>query len=533
MKSFMFVTLVVFAVSTGHAEFGYMGGLIDIPVATPPEDNFISIIPSGSFALGDDPYPATMDVTLSFSIAKKGEITFSALTLGDYSLNGKLSFLEERETTPALAAGIDYVTYNQWISSVGNGNTIGFEDDVGYGAERPKEAFSLFLVATKNIENLGVPFSATVGIGRGKFVGRGPTSKYTNSDIFFDTTHSVVFGVFAGVALKFTPNFSAIMEYDGRDGNLGLRYELNTFACNLALTHLEQLGSNGNIKPRIAFGIALKSTILKPAKKGFITGKVFDAYSKEPIDASIVFSDTKLEALLFQGDYRIALVPGAYRLMVTSEGYIGKRFRVNVRPDDEVILDIPLLNITNNDSLKLHLRMGESFMNEGKVRLARNEFTRALEIYPEHSAAKKHLNELDEKITEFIANHKKSAIDHVHEGWIEEAILEWKEVLKLDPNDQDAIDSIKALQTELEEMKKPSPQVETEEKPKVPVEKKQPEPPRLSAEEIETMYDQALLHYFNEEYERALKMFRRILQADPSHTKAKKYLERTKRILGL
>ncbi len=531
MKFSVFFISIVFIVSMSHGEFEQIGALIDVPVATPPEENFFSIIPSGSFTLADDPHSAEMNLALSFSIAGRGEISLSALTPENYALRGKLAVLEEKESTPALAIGIDNITYTQWVSPVGGEDTTGLLDDLGYGKERPKEAFSVFLVATKNFENLAVPFSTTIGLGRGKFVGYGPLSKYTNSDVFFDSNHSLSFGVFGGVALKFTPNLSAIVEYDGRDGNLGLRYELRHLVFNLAFTHLEQLRSHGAIHPRVALGVAIKSTIFTPPKKGFIAGRVFDTYSKEPVDASIIISDTELEPILVRGDYDIALSPGIYSLTIISEGYIAKKFKVTVRPEGQVRLDIPMLNLAKNDSLKLHLKMGEAFINEGKIRLARNEFARVLEIYPDHPMARRQLSELDETIAELIVNHKKIAINYSQEGWLEEAIFEWKEVLSLDPNDGAAADSIAELQRRLGQKEDIESSIKLMQK--TTPERKQPARPKLSSEEIDAMYNKALVHYFSEEYEDALQIFQEILQADPSHTKAEKYLERTKRILGL
>jgi len=531
MKFCISLLSIIFVISVPRAEFGYLGGLIDIPVATPPEETFVSVIPSASFALGDASHSAAMDVAVSISIAGRGEVTLSAFTLKNYALNTKLSFLEEKEFVPALAIGIDNITYTEWISSVGGESTIGFEDDLGYAGERPKEAFSIFLAATKNIEDFEMPLSATIGIGRGKFVGRGPLSKYTNSDVFFDTTHSAVFGIFGGLALELTPNLSAIIEYDGRDGNVGLRYDLQHFTFNAAFTHLEQLRSEGTIASRIALGVALKSTILAPEKKGFIAGRVFDTYSKTAIGATIVLSGTELDPMFVKGDYRIELTPGIYRLHVTSEDYLGKKFKVTVRSDDEVKLDIPMLHLAKNDSLTLHLRMGEALMNEGNLRLARDEFTRVLEIYPEHTIARRYQLELDEKIAQLIVEHRRLAVDYHYEDLLEEAISEWEKVLELNPFDQEATDSIEMLRRESAEKQVTPTKIET--KPEVTPKRKQPERPKLSREEVEDMYDKALVHYFNEEYERALEMFQKILEADPGHSKAKKYLERTKRILGL
>jgi len=534
MRLSIFAVSLVLTASLLHGEYGHLNGMIDIPTAIPSEESFISIIPTGSFALGDDPHSTTVDLTAGLSIARRAEICLSAFTLKDYSLHVNFSVLEERGTMPALAIGVDNITYHEWVSSAGSGDTVGLVDDLGYGDHRPKEFFSAFIVATKTIGNLGLPLTATVGIGRGRFVGRGPLSKYTNSDAFSDEKHTEAIGMFGGLAVKFTPQLSGMVEYDGRDGNLGLRYELKNLSFDLAFTHLEQLRSEGNIVPRFAFGLGLKIPVLSPPKEGFIAGRVYDAYSNIPLNASLLVSDVRQNPAAIQGDYQVRVPAGARKLEFTAQGYYGKRFKVHVRPDSEVRLDVPMVNVAMKDSLDSHMSLALNLVQSGNIRLARDEFAKALAIYPDHPEAKRNHIELDEKIAELIANHRRRAIDYSNEGWIEQAIQEWGEVLKLDPSSGEATYAVDELQKKLKEAQKAQATATTKPAPtEKPSSKPKPaESPKLSAEEIEAMYNKAIMHYYNEQYEQALDILQKILKADPGNTKAKKYLDRTKRILG-
>jgi hypothetical protein len=521
-------------VPAASAEFTYSGGLIDIPEATPPRETYVSFAPSGSFALGDDPHSFVSDLNVSLSVAGRGEISLSVYTIENYSLNTRLTVLPGNETTPAVAVGMDNITYREWTSSVGDGSSVGFQDDLGYAEKRPREAFSFFVVATKTVENLPLPFRATAGIGRGKYVGKGPLSQYTNSDIFFDSDNTLAVGLFGGIAVNLAPSVSAMLEYDGRDANIGLQYDHGHVSLKLAFTHVEQLRSSGEIGPRVALGLALNSTTLTGQRKGHIAGRVFDAYSGDPVSATITIPGVREDGLETDGAYRIAVRPGSYRLQVASEGYFAKQFKVAVRPDDRTELSVPLLHIVRSESLSLHLDTADRLLEEGKIRSARDEYAAVLRIYPDHETAHTRLREIEEQVDQLLSLHRSRALQYQEAGMLQESLSEWSEFLKLKPEDMEATDAIENLRVTIQqkqiEKKSPTPKKKS---PAPPPERRAEEPPKLTTEEVEILYDQALIHYFNEEYEEALDLLKRILKDYPNHQKAKKYLDRTARILGL
>ncbi len=363
-------------------------------------------------------------------------------------------------------------------------------------------------------------------------MGKGPLSQYANSDVFFDNDNALALGLFGGIALRLGSSLRAVLEYDGRDGNVGLQYDHRYVGFKLAFTHVEQLRSSAEIKPRVALGLVIRSAAPTAEKRGHISGRILDAYSGDPVPASISVPDAR-SLVDSDGNYTFALPPGTYRLQVTSEGYFTKQFKVTVRPEQDTELNVPLLNIARSESLSLHLGEAERLAEEGDIRSARDEYAAVLKIYPEHQLSSARVRELDEQMAQIMSLHRSRALEYQESGRFEQALSEWTELLRLKPGDPEALGAVEDLRARAKRQAEQRPQapVKTERKTAPP--RKPKETPKLTTEEVEILYDQALVHYFNEEYEKALELFKRILKDYPDHQKAKKYLDRTQRILGL
>jgi hypothetical protein len=183
----------------------------------------------------------------------------------DFALDLAYQLAAENRGFPSLAIGISELTYNKYISPVGS-------DDKTYEDEkylpRPPEIASAYLVASKKLnENIEI----TAGIGRGKFVGYGPYSRYFNYDVLFDNKHeNLVVGLFAGLQYSISKNISFIIEGDGRDANLGILYETNKFKGSLGFTKAEHLfvESEELLTPRINVNLSMKLPDVKKITKG-------------------------------------------------------------------------------------------------------------------------------------------------------------------------------------------------------------------------------------------------------------------------
>ena len=97
-------------------------------------------------------------------------------------------------------------------------------------------------------------------------VGYGSRSKYFNFDILTGgkTKHDITFGVFWGAYYIVSKKFHILVDFDGRDFNVGGRYVDPLFSVNFALTKLEHfLGGSPKFSPRFGFGITINPRIFR------------------------------------------------------------------------------------------------------------------------------------------------------------------------------------------------------------------------------------------------------------------------------
>ncbi len=199
-------------------------------------------------------------------------LTLKVYTLKDFAFDLLYRIMPEIGGTPAVAVGVYDLTYRKYISSTGsNPPQGGYNDDNSYYWEewlegnyrRGLENLSIFLVLSKHFTYRII---ATAGLGRGRFVGYGIRSKYFNFDILTggETKHDITFGIFWGAQYIVSKNFRLLMDFDGRDFNVGFRYTQPLLSINFALTKLEHmLGGSPKFSPRVGFGITINPQIFR------------------------------------------------------------------------------------------------------------------------------------------------------------------------------------------------------------------------------------------------------------------------------
>ncbi|MEO0284730.1 MAG: hypothetical protein ABIM58_05075 [candidate division WOR-3 bacterium] len=267
-----------------YGEFQNSFSQIDIPTAILPSTPFYSEfslyahfglrreIKSGYEIKNYDPSkPFDFDMYGTMSLGNFF-FTLKVYTLSDYAIDLIYRIMPEIGVTPAVAVGIYDITYRKYISSTGsNPPEGGYNDDNSYYWEDWKEGdyrrnlenFSLFLVFSKHFTYKIV---GTFGLGRGRFVGYGSRSKYFNFDILTGgkTKHDITFGVFWGAYYIISKNFHILLDFDGRDFNVGGRYVSPLISVNFALTKLEHfLGGSPRFSPRFGFGITINPRIFR------------------------------------------------------------------------------------------------------------------------------------------------------------------------------------------------------------------------------------------------------------------------------
>jgi len=279
MKKILVVSITILGLL--KAEFENTFSQIDIPTALlPSQPGYAEFSIFTHFSLRKElNYHVDFDPSKPFDFDMYGTIalgnifaTLKVYTLKDYALDLAYRIMPEIGGAPAVAIGVYDLTYKKYISSTGsNPPEGGYNDDNSYYWEdwiegdyrRNLENLSIFLVLSKH---LSYRFIATVGIGRGRFVGYGSRSKYFNFDMLTGskTKHDITFGIFWGAQYIISKNFRLLMDFDGRDFNVGFRYISPLFSINFALTKLEHiLGGSNKFSPRVGFGVTVNPQIFR------------------------------------------------------------------------------------------------------------------------------------------------------------------------------------------------------------------------------------------------------------------------------
>lgn len=259
-----FVLFLVFAAgiavsvsNAGSLPFS-RSGLIDIPTATVLQHTQIAIggsITAFSYELADSTSESDFAIGGHLEIGLFNRAQIGATWLGDAGISGNVRVLvfSERINTPALAVGCQNI--------IGEKNYEFFKDsdDSLYQYEEDQN-FAAYLVITKNLEYIfGIPVEVNLGYGIGRF----KQGENANED----GISNPVRGLFGALDIHPAHNVSIIIEWDGRDANLGVTYTMNkNVRFMAAVAELEQLsrGSDVNrmdVMQNVKFSIGVEFTV--------------------------------------------------------------------------------------------------------------------------------------------------------------------------------------------------------------------------------------------------------------------------------
>jgi hypothetical protein len=360
----VFTLLCCFAGSL-YAEFNRTTGLIDIPTAYILPAKVWKFSMNGSVRLGSkniwEKKPADMDMSIAYGLYGRAEASLSMFTLKDYVLDLTYLLTDETDNVPAIAFGLQNLTYERFITEVGAGDKLaeidpdaeqvadqrnGWGDDETY-PRRNSEQFSVYFVMSKAFGAWG---QYHLGIGRGRFVGYGSRSKYFNTDVYSDVEHNDAVGIFWGAAFDFFQGFGPMIDFDGRDFNIGLQYRSPYFRISLAAVKLEhRLGGMQSLAPRFAFGgsATTQAVVEERAVKrvGVLAGKAWDKSTAKALKAVISFPGSDLGGIISSektGSFKITLPAGIYVVRSTAKGYYWKQKKVRIAPDKTTICNFAM-----------------------------------------------------------------------------------------------------------------------------------------------------------------------------------------------
>jgi len=510
-------------------------GYIDIPSGYIPNQGFYLNV-SGGYEIGQVPQDIdkyNLNASLNF-VFPKFEGLLAYYRVQDWTID--LKYLLFSKKVYSLSMGIDRITYRKYITPLGGGDTYtsGYLDE--QYRTRPQERFSIYVVNTYK------PFDfveLTAGIGRGKYVGYGPRSRYFNIDYFLtksDTSNyhpDYSFGLFWGLRVKILPFLSGVIEFDGRDVNGGIGFNFGNYYFNLCLTKIEQISDIVDRNVRFNFSFGGKVYGIAQKKTGFIIVRVYDDETKLPLQCVIELTDlktnkTKSFVVNEQGVAQILTEEGSYKLVFKKENYVQKTGKVKVVKDKKIDIKIGLKRILSPEETLVESKLNEvkELINSGRLNEANNLINECMKIIPGYSktvALQKELKDLI-KIKVDSLNNLASQYEKTNP---EIGIRYLEEILKITPNDESVKSRIDALKIMIASKTKPvtpPPQVKPEKPKEIP--KTQTQKP--SQEEINNWYKEAVNLYLQGKYKESKTLLEKILKYDPTNEKAKKYLEKVK-----
>lgn len=261
MKSILilaFVASILVSVSNAGSLPFSRSGIIDIPTATVLQHTQIAIggsITAFSYELPDSTSESDFAVGGHFEVGLFNRAQIGVTLLGDAGISGdvRVLILSERINSPALAVGCQNITgeKNYEFFKDSNDSLYQYEED---------QNFAAYIVLSKNLDYLfGVPVEVNLGYGIGRFK--------QGADAKEDGINNPFRGLFGALSIHPTYNISLILEWDGRDANIGASYTLNrNVRFMAAVAELEQLSRGSSRDPmdvmqNVKFSIGVEFTI--------------------------------------------------------------------------------------------------------------------------------------------------------------------------------------------------------------------------------------------------------------------------------
>jgi tetratricopeptide (TPR) repeat protein len=391
------------------------------------------------------------------------------------------------------------------------------------------------LVATSAVH---ANIEMTLGLGRGRFVGYGPRSKYLNFDAFLDDAHEdFAVGLFGGMKISTPVGASFILETDGRDANVGIRYGSGMFKGTLSLEKIEHFFAESSRlinAPWLNLSLSFspmggaESLIAKTGKLNLL---LKDKESEKRIPGKVIVSKGSVEKSFEVTSAQKAVIeldPGKYKISIFSAGYKMKTAQIPIKAGSDLDFTVSLSKVINpaiKKSMDL-TKEGADYYKRGLLMQAKQKLQEALKLYPKNEKAKKGLQLVQKAFADNINALKTKARAREGAGDIKGAIALWEQAAALEADPSGTNSHIRSLRNKLTAKKKPVTRKTT---PKKVTKKAAPKKKTLSKQDIADLYTKGLSAYFDGNYKQAVKYFQQVLSADPSHSQAKRYLGEAKK----
>jgi len=157
-----------------------------------------------------------------------------------------------------------------------------------------------------------------------------------------------------------------------------------------------------------------------------------------------------------------------------------------------------------------HFRLGLDYYNDNEYLLARAEWRNVLEIDPENEQTVDYLRRTEEKLDERLQSHISAAAKHERAGRLPEALGEWNIVRMIDPENTEAPAAIERIKVSIEGMGRDY---------------------RDASRRLETidLFEKAVTAFVEGRNEDAISLAHKVLQLDPAHEEAKDLINKAER----
>jgi len=157
-----------------------------------------------------------------------------------------------------------------------------------------------------------------------------------------------------------------------------------------------------------------------------------------------------------------------------------------------------------------HFKLGLKYYTNNDLLLARAEWKNVLDLDPGNEKAKEYLAKTEEKLSEKISIHRLKAREFEKRGMLTAALSEWNLVRMIDPENGEAVEASKRINNKLEALRKEY---------------------RATSNRLRVvnLFDGALKSFSTGEYSKAIRLLNELLKIDPNNAEGKKLLARAKR----
>jgi len=301
--------------------------------------------------------------------------------------------------------------------------------------------------------------------------------------------------------------FGIRIGYDSEQVTAGVGFALRGFQLDYGFFSREDAGSSHPITLSASFGSSLdeRLRIAEERRK-----KALEEYVRNVVTRKVSEHINKANAYRKDGDLEKALDELKIVLEYDPSNDVAQELIGEVRK--EILAKQEELTRNREKALLInqHFKLGLKYYSNNDYILARAEWRHVLELDPANEKAKEYLAKTEEKLNEQISIHRLKAKELERKGMLTAALSEWNLVRMIDPENAEAVEATKRIDSKLEKLRKQYQATST----------------KLKSVEL---FESALKLYSSGDFKGAIDKLKELLKINPGHEEAKKLLARAQR----